>query len=432
MFTVNRRDFLKLTGGAAVVGSVVGMPSIARGAGQKVVVVGGGPGGATAAKYLRMANPNLDVTLIEAGQKYVCCFLSNEVLSGERTLESLQVGFDGLKKHGVKVVIDSVVGIDAAAKKVTTKGGQSFDYDRCIVSPGVDFKWDAIPGYTEADSETVTHAWKAGPQTTTLQKQVHAMKDGGTVVIVAPANPFRCPPGPYERASQIAMYLKKNKPKSKVVILDAKDDFAKKGLFIQAWTKLYGYGTPESMIRWVSAADGGKVEKIDVKTLTCSGPTEDFKADVLNVIPAQKAGHIAQVAGLVDEKGWCPVNKKTFESTKHPNIHVIGDASDAATMPKSAYSANSQAKVAAAAIVDLLAGKTPSTPSYVNTCYSIVGHDYGFSVAGVYKLDEAKNSIVSVEGSGGLTPMDTAPENLKREVTYAHSWFDNIISDGWM
>lgn len=432
MSNVNRRDFLKFTGGVALVGSVIGMPSIARGAGQKVVVIGGGPGGATAAKYLRMANPALDVTLIEATEKYVSCFLSNEILSGERTIDQLTIGFDGLKKHGVTVVIDTVVGIDPAAKKITTKGGKTFEYDRAIVSPGADFKWDALPGYSEAASEIVTHAWKAGPQTVTLHKQLLAMKDGGTVAIVAPPNPFKCPPGPYERASQIAMYLKHHKPKSKVVILDAKDDFAKKGLFIQAWTKLYGYGTPDSMIKWVSAADGGKVEKIDVKTLTASGPTEDFKADVLNVIPAQKAGHIAHVAGLVDEKGWCPVNKKTFESTKQPGIHVIGDASDATTMPKSAYSANSQAKVAAAAIVDILAGKEPGTPSYVNTCYSIVGKDYGFSVAGVYKLDEAKNSIVGVEGSGGLTPMDASPENLKREVGFAYSWFDNVIQDGWM
>ncbi|MBF0092923.1 MAG: FAD-dependent oxidoreductase [Alphaproteobacteria bacterium] len=431
MFKVNRRDFMKLTGGAAVVGSVLGMPHIARAAGQKVVVIGGGPGGATAAKYLKMGNPGLDVTLIESGDSYVACFLSNEVLSGERTLESLTVGFDGLKKYGITVVKDTASAIDPAAKKVTTSGGKTFDYDRCVVSPGVEFNYEAVVGYSEAASHKAPHAWKAGPQTLLLRKQLEDMKDGGTFVIVAPPNPFRCPPGPYERAAQVAMYFKHKKPKSKIIILDPKDDFAKKGLFIKAWTSLYGYGTPDSMIKWVSGADGGKVDKIDMETLTVSAQTEDFKADVLNVIPPQKAGHIAHVADLVNEKGWCSVNKKTFESSKHPGVHIIGDASDATTMPKSAYSASSQAKVCAAAIIDLLAGKEPGDPSYVNTCYSIAGPDYGFSVAGVYTYDAEKNEIAGVKGAGGLTPVDASPEMLKREVGYAHSWLANIVADSW-
>lgn len=428
MNNINRRDFFKVTGGAALATTMIGMPHIARGAGQKIVVVGGGPGGATCAKYLKLANPQLDVTLIEASEKYIACFLSNEAVIGERTLDSLSVGMDGLKKYGINVVIDTVVGIDGAAKKVTTKGGKSFAYDRCVVSPGVDFNYANIDGYTAEVAETIPHAWKAGPQTLLLKKQLESMKDGGTVVIVAPPNPFRCPPGPYERAALMASYLKKNKPKSKIIILDPKDDFAKKGLFVQAWSKLYGYGTPDSMIKWVSGADGGKVEKIDVKTLTAFAQTEDFKADVLNIIPAQKAGKIAFDAGLVNEKGWCPVNKKTMESSKVPGIYVIGDASDAATMPKSAYSASSQAKVTAAAIIATLAGKEPGEPSYINTCYSIVGHDYGFSVAGVYKLDAAKNEIT---GKAEVTPLDASPDTLKREVAYAHSWFDNIVADSW-
>lgn len=432
MFTVNRRDFLKLSGTAAVAGSVIGMPFVARGAGQKVVIVGGGPGGATAAKYLRMANPQLDVTLINAEDKYVCCFLSNEAVIGERTLESLTVGLDGLKKHGVNVVIDLVTGIDVAGKKVTTKGGKTFAYDRCVVAPGVDFKFDAIAGYDEAASQIAPHAWKAGPQTLLLKKQIDAMKDGGTVVIVAPPNPFRCPPGPYERASLLAHHLKKTgRGKSKIIILDPKDDFAKKGLFIQAWTKMYGYGTPDSMIKWVSGADGGKVDKIDMKTLTVSGQTEDFKADVLNVIPPQKATKLAADAGLTDEKGWCVVDQRTMESSKAPGVFVIGDACSAGAMPKSAYAANSQAKVVAAAIVDQLAGKEPGEPSYMNTCYSIAGEHYGFSVAGVYKYDATKKEVVGVAGAGGLTPMDAAPEVHHREVMYAHSWFDNIIADSY-
>ncbi|KAF0140715.1 MAG: NAD(FAD)-dependent dehydrogenase [Rhodospirillaceae bacterium] len=429
MFNINRRDFLKFTAVAATAVPAVGIPFIARSAGQKVVVVGGGPGGATAAKYLKMANPQLDVTLIEASEKYVSCFLSNEVLAEERTIESLTIGFNDLKKRGINIVIDTVTGINPAGKLVTTRGGKPYAYDRCIVSPGIDFKWNAIEGYDEAASETVPHAWKAGPQTLLLQKQIKSMKDGGTVIIVAPPNPFRCPPGPYERASLIAHYFKKHgKTKSRVIILDPKDDFAKKGLFTQAWTRMYGYGTPEAMIRWVPGAEGGKVDKIDPKALTVQAQTEDFKADVLNVIPSQKAGAIATAAGLVDEKGWCPVNQKTFESTKHPGIYVIGDACLAGVMPKSAYSANSQAKVAAAAVVAALAGREPGTPSYVNTCYSIAGHDYGFSVAAVYTFDEAKKEIV---GKAEVTASDASPEMLKREVSYAHSWFRNVVADSW-
>ncbi|KAF0119423.1 MAG: NAD(FAD)-dependent dehydrogenase [Rhodospirillaceae bacterium] len=432
MFTVNRRNFLKFTVATAAVAPVVGMPFIARGAaaaGQKVVVVGGGPGGATAAKYLKMADPNLDVTVIEASEKYVSCFLSNEAVIGERTMDSLTIGFDDLKKHGITVVIDTVTGIDPVGKTVATKGGKTYAYDRCIVSPGVDFKWGAIEGYDEAASETIPHAWKAGPQTLLLKKQIESMKDGGTVVIVAPPNPFRCPPGPYERASLLAHYFKTHgKTKSKIIILDPKDDFAKKGLFIQAWTRMYGYGTPESMIKWVPGAEGGKVDKIDPKALTIQAQTEDFKADVLNVIPPQKAGSIATAAGLVNDKGWCPVNQKTFESTLQAGVYVIGDACVAGVMPKSAYAANSQAKVTAAAVVAALAGKEPGTPSYVNTCYSIAGHDYGFSVAAVYRFDEEKKEIV---GKAEVTASDASPVMLKREVSYAHSWFDNIIADSW-
>jgi sulfide dehydrogenase [flavocytochrome c] flavoprotein subunit len=424
--SIKRRDFLKATGVVTAAG-LVGVPYIASAAGKKVVIVGGGTGGATAAKYIKMADASVDVTLIEANADYHTCYMSNEVLSGDRTIDSIRFGYDGLKGHGVNVVHDTVTGIDAGAKKVTTAGGQTFDYDRCIVSPGIDFKWGAIEGYDEATAETIPHAWKAGPQTVTLRQQLEAMDDGGTVAIVAPPNPFRCPPGPYERASQIAMYLKNHKPKSKVLILDPKDKFSKQGLFTGAWKKLYGYETDDSMITWVSGAACGKISAIDAATKTAMGEVEEFQVDVLNVIPPQKAGKIAADAGLTDDSGWCPVDLGTFESTIAPGVHVIGDASVATGMPKSGYAANSQAKVTAAAVVAMLKGEEPGTPAYVNTCYSIAGEDYAFSVAAVYQLAADKSKIVNV--AGGLTPGDAPAEQFKREVLYAHSWFANITKD---
>lgn len=421
MTHITRRNFLKVAGGTAAVGAI-GIPHIAFGASKKVVVVGGGVGGATVAKYLRRADSSIEVTLIEPNKHYYTCFMSNEVLGGERTMDSIKFDYTGLAKHGVKVVHDTVTGIDAAARKVTTAGGQSFAYDRCVVSPGIDFKWEAIAGYDEKVAETIPHAWKAGPQTVTLHKQLLDMKDGGTVIIAPPVGPFRCPPGPYERASQIANYLKKNKPKSKVLILDSSDKFSKQGLFMAGWKKHYG-----DMIEWVSAANGGKIESVDAASRTVQGTIDKFTGDVVNIIPPQKAGKIAHTAGLVNDKGWCPINQGTFESTIHANIHVIGDASVAGAMPKSGYSANSQAKVCAAAVAALLNGMEAPVPAYVNTCYSLITPEHGISVAAVYQLVDG--AIAGVKGAGGLTPADASEEMLKREVAYAHSWFKNITAD---
>jgi sulfide dehydrogenase [flavocytochrome c] flavoprotein subunit len=427
-----RRGFVKGAGAVTAVG-MVGTPYIALGASKKVVVVGGGTGGATAAKYLRMADPTIDVTLIEANKSYYTCYMSNEVLSGERSINSIKFGYDGLGKHGVKVVHDIVTSIDAKGKTVKTKGGKSFSYDRCIVAPGIDFKWETIEGYDALVAETIPHAWKAGSQTVTLRKQLESMKDGGTVCICPPPNPFRCPPGPYERASQIAHYLKHNKPKSKIVILDPKPKFSKMGLFTQGWKDLYGYGTDNSMIDWhgtPKGSDDNVLTGIDAKTRTASTGFNEVKADVLNVIPAQKAGTIAFAAGLTDDSGWCPINLHTFESTVHKNIHVIGDASIAKGMPKSGYAANSEAKVCAASVAALLNGQEPGTPAYVNTCYSLVGKDYGISVAAVYRLAEDGSKITKV--SGGLTATDASSEMRAREAQYAYSWFTNITNDIFM
>ncbi len=432
MSNISRRNFVKLTGGIAAATTALGYTRIAgasnHGGQKRVVIVGGGMGGATTAKYIKMADASVEVTLIEANEHYYTCFMSNEVLAGERTMDSIKFGYSGLAGHGVKVVLDTVTAIDAAKHTVTTAGGQTFEYDRCVVAPGIELKYDSVEGYSHEAAESVPHAWKAGPQTEILKQQLEAMKDGGLVVISAPPNPFRCPPGPYERASLIAHYLKEHKPKSKVLILDNKDKFSKKGLFEQAWTAMYGYGTENSMIEWVPASSDGKVLRIDAATKTAYTELSEHQADVLNVIPAMKAGKIATVAGLTDDKGWCPVDQKTFESTIHKDIHVIGDAAIAGKMPKSGYAANSQAKVCAAAIIAMLHGDAAPEPSYVNTCYSIPGKDWGISVAAIYRLG-ADGVISPVEGSGGLTPMDATAEMHAREVKYAHSWFANITAD---
>ncbi len=425
--TMNRRDFVKATGAIAAIGAL-GAPGIALGQGKKVVVVGGGTGGATAAKYIKMADESIDVTIIEPNEDYYTCYLSNEVLSGERTLDQIKQGYDGLKARGIKVVHEAATGIDADNKVVKTDGGE-YPYERCVVSPGISLLYDKIEGYSEEVAQKMPHAWKAGEQTKILRSQLTAMDDGGVVVIVAPPNPFRCPPGPYERASQIAMYLKEAKPKSKVLILDSKQAFSKQGLFTQGWERLYGFGTEDSLIEWQPGPDA-TVVGVDPDNLSVETDFGDeVKGAVVNVIPPQSAGKIALDSGLADDSGWCPVNKKTFESTQVAGVHVIGDAAIATKMPKSAYAANSQAKVTAAAIVALLNDEEPGVPAYVNTCYSIIGKDYGISVAAVYRLSEDGAEIAGVEGAGGLTPSDAEDFALAREVEYAYSWYDNIVHD---
>ncbi|MBV5335962.1 NAD(P)/FAD-dependent oxidoreductase, partial [bacterium] len=289
MLTPTRRSLLKYAGAAAAV-SAVSTPWVARAAGHKVVVVGGGPAGAAAAHYLKRFAPDIDVTLIEANPTHHTCFMSNEVIVGLREMDKIAVGYDRLKKVGVNVVFDFVTAIDAGAKKILTQGGQSFAYDRCVVAPGIDFKFDSIAGYSAEAAEILPHAYKAGPQTLLLRKQLEAMPDGGTFVMVAPPNPFRCPPGPYERASLVADYFKRHKPKSKVVILDAKDAFSKQKLFEEAWTKQFGYGSADSMITWVSAKQGGSATEVDVAGKTVLAGAGSFKGDVINVIPPQTAG----------------------------------------------------------------------------------------------------------------------------------------------
>lgn len=431
--SINRRSFIKAVGVTAASG-ILGVPCIALGASKKVVVIGGGAGGATAARYLKRADPAINVTLIEANKHYYTGFFSNEVLGGHRSMDSIKFGYDGLAKLGINVVHDRVIGIDQHKRFVATQDDNHYSYDRCIISPGIDYRWEEIEGYNEKIAEEkIPHAWDAGAQTVLLRKQLEAMKDGGTVLITSPVNPFRCSPGPYERASQIAQYFKHHKPRSKVIILDTKPDFAKRNLYMQGWEKFYGYGTDNTLIEWL-AGPTNRVEELRVNERVLVNEWGDkFKGDVINIIPPQKAGKLAQIAGLVKtsgrDAGWCPVDLKTFESSIHPGIHVIGDAAQAFSLPKSAYTATSQAKVCAAAVAAMLKGEEPGTPSYLNACYSIIAEDWGVSVASVYRLSEDGKSIDVVKNSGGVTPMDASPEQHKREAHYAQSWYVNITRE---
>jgi sulfide dehydrogenase [flavocytochrome c] flavoprotein chain len=423
MSKITRRDFIKLTGaGAATL--ALGYATSARAAnGPRVVVVGGGFGGATCAKYLKRADQNIQVTLVEPNTKFVTCPFSNYVIGGMRKIESITQSYDALRtKHGVNVVHDTVTAIDAAGKKVTLKSGKTLPYDRLVVSPGIDFKWTAIAGYSEQAASVMPHAWKAGAQTTLLRQKLEAMKDGGLVVMVAPPNPFRCPPGPYERASIIAHYLKTHKPKSKIIILDPKDKFSKQGLFMAGWEKLY-----PGMVEWVPGAKGGEIVSVNTKTMVVEGKLDKYKAAVVNVIPPQTAGTIALNSGLADDKGWCPVDPKTFESKLHPGIHVIGDAAIAGALPKSGFAANSEAKIAASAIAAMFRGESVADASYVNTCYSLLAPNYGISVAGVYRVTD--KGIVEIEG--GVSPKDATDGFREDEAKYANGWYASITADTW-
>lgn len=429
--TLDRRSFIKVLGGAsglALTGCAApgSSPAVASGSaseimaktGRRVVVIGGGYGGTIAAKYIRMMDKSIEVVLIERNDHFVSCPFSNLYLGGIlKDLSPLTIKYDKLAaNHGVKVVQAEVTAIDAAAHTVVTSKG-TLKYDRLVVSPGIDFRRDEVKGYDVAAEQTIPHAWKAGPQTILLRRQLEAMKDGGTVVLSVPLVPFRCPPGPYERTSMIAYYLKQHKPKSKIIVLDANPAIASKGpLFTKGWKKHY-----EGLIDYRPAK---KVTEVDVrnKTLVIEG-LEDVKGDVVNLIPPQRAGDIAVAAGLVgDDKRWCPVDANTFESKKHKDIHVIGDAAIAGAMPKSGYSANSEAKVCATNIVNAMNGKEIVSLSGINTCYSYITDKEAVSVAAVYAVKDG--NIIAVPNSGGVSPDLNETEGI-----YAKSWLNNILTE---
>jgi NADPH-dependent 2,4-dienoyl-CoA reductase/sulfur reductase-like enzyme len=407
----------------AAAAALLTTPLIARAqASARVVVVGGGFGGATAARFLRRADPHLDVALVEANPQFTACPFSNEVIAGLRDIAAQRFTYRTIAADGVRVIQAEATAVDPSSRRVTLGDGAVLAYDRLILSPGIDVAWGALPGYDEAAAERMPHAWKAGEQTLLLRRQLEAMPDGGTVVLSAPANPFRCPPGPYERASLIAHYLKTQKPRSKLLLLDAKDVFSKQKLFQAAWQQLY-----PGLLEWVSLSNGGKVTRVDPGSNTFETDFETHKADVGNVIPPQRAGRIALQAGVADRTGWCPIDPVTFESRLQPGIHVIGDAAIAGAMPKSAFAANAQAKVCAAAVVQLLAGDTPGEPRLINNCYSLVAPDYGISIAGVYR--PVKGQLTDVEGAGGISPVDAPAEQRVQEAEYADAWFKTITGE---
>ena len=419
---LNRRHLLAAAGGAAAALALPGCASVSSAPKARVVVVGGGFGGATAAKYIRLWAPDIEVVLVEREAAFVSCPLSNLVLGGSEKIENITTGYDALqKKHGVRVVRDEAISIDAAKKEVRLARGDTLKYDRLIVSPGVDFQYDQVPGLQTADAQArVLHAWKAGPQTVALRKQLEALPDGGVYALHIPKAPYRCPPGPYERAAQVAFYFKNHKPRSKVLVLDANPDItSKKGLFLKAWNELYP--------GIVEYKPNSEVVRVDAANNTIELQFETVRAGVLNVVPPQQAGRIAQTAGLITANNkWCGVNFQTFESTVAPGIHVLGDATlSAPGMPKSGFMANNHAKVAADAVIALIQGRPVNPdPIIANTCYSFVSDTDVVHVASVHKWNAEQKTLVAVQGAGGLTPTANALEGQ-----YAKSWARNIWAD---
>lgn len=417
--SVTRRDAVL---GIAAAATSFAVPSILRAqSAGRVVVVGGGFGGAACARALKRAEANLQVILIEPSTVFTSCPFSNEVIAGLREIDTQQFGYDKIAAEGVTVISQAVTTIEPQLRSVVTADGVALPYDRLVLSPGIDFHFEALPGYDDATSEKMPHAWKAGAQTLLLRRQLEAMPDGGTVAIAIPANPSRCPPAPYERASLIAHYLKTKKPRSKVLILDAKDNFSQQRLFEKAWKELYG-----DMIERIGLSQGGRVTSVDPATRTIVTEFGNYTPDVANVIPPQRAGRIAEVAGAADATGWCPIDPVTFESKLVPNIHVIGDACLGGGIPKSASAASAQGKACASVIVNLLAGRAPETPRLTGVCYNIVAPGYGFSLAGNY---QPRGDIFAEVEGGTSSPVDAPRELRAREATEAEHWFQTITAD---
>jgi sulfide dehydrogenase [flavocytochrome c] flavoprotein chain len=420
--TINRREFIKVAGAGAASAMLAGCATLDGLGKSRVVVIGGGYGGATAAKYLKLwGGADIEVVMVERNTQFISCPLSNLVIGGSKTIADLTRGYDGLVKAGVKVVHDEVNAIDPAKRVVTLARGKAISYDRLIVSPGVDFMYDSIPGLNnEAAQQIVLHAWKAGPETDALRKQLVSMRDGGVYAIHIPKAPYRCPPGPYERACQVAHYFKQAKPKSKVLILDSNEDIvSKKGLFTKAWKELYG-----DMIEY---RPNSELVDVDPASGTAKLAFGDVKADVLNVLPPMRASEIAKKTGLITANNrWCEIDWLTYESKAHKNIHVLGDAVLAApAMPKSGHMANAHAKACAAAVLDLLGNNEINpAPMLINTCYSFVSDKQVIHVSSVHKYDAAKKTMVTVEGSGGVSA-----ERSELEAAYGQAWAQNIWAD---
>lgn len=414
---MRRRDFLKLAGAASLAGCATRSPTPSK---ARVVVIGGGFGGATAAKYIRLWDPAIDVVLVERESSFISCPISNLMLAGYTGMAEISRGYDALRRHGVQVVHDEAVAIDSAKKTVRLARGGELAYERLIVSPGIDFNFGEVQGYEAAMGEgAVLHAWKAGPQTVALRRQLEQMPDGGVYILSIPLAPYRCPPGPYERASVIAGYFKQAKPRSKVLVLDANPDITSKaGLFKRAWSDLY-----PGIIEY---RGNSRAVAVDGKNKTVKLELDDVKGDVLNVVPPHRAGDIAMKAGLITTNNrWCDVDWRTMESKAVKGVHVLGDATlSAPAMPKSASMANNHAKIAAAAIIDFLNGRTPEPVKILNTCYSFVSQKEAIRVSSVHQWEAGQATLVAVKGSGGVSAARS-----EAEANYAWSWARTIWAD---
>lgn len=395
-------------------------PSYAQSA-ARVVVIGGGFGGASCARALRKIDARLRVTLVEPNRIFTACPFSNEVIAGLRDIEAQQFGYEKIAGEGVTVVAQAAVKIDPQARMVRLADGTSLAYDRLVLAPGIDLRFDALPGYDEAAAEKMPHAWKAGEQTLLLRRQLEAMEDGGVVALAVPATPYRCPPAPYERASLIAHYLKAKKPRSKILLLDAKDTIPQQLLFEHAWKTFY-----PGMIERIPLSQGGRVVSVEPATNTLVTDFGNYDAQVANVIPPQKASNIAKLAGAADNTGWCPIDPTTFASKLVPNIHVIGDAIIGGSVPKSASAAHAEGKACAAIVASLIAGTPPESPTFEGICYNTVAPGYAFFMSGSYHPRD--DLFAEIVGSGFTSPINGhgLDEVRKREADQAQSWFKTI------
>ena len=420
--TITRRRFAKGMGIALGLGTLAG-PAVVRAQSKgRVVVIGGGAGGATVAKYVaRDSKGELDVTLVQETPLYSTCFYSNLYLGGLRSFDSITHGYSTLAgKYGVKPVFERAIEVDTTAKRVRLASGATLDYDALVVAPGIDIIYDSIEGYSKAAADHMPHSWQAGPQTLLLKKQLDAMEDGGLFVMAAPPNPFRCPPGPYERVSLIAHTFKQSKPNSKILVLDAKAKHSKQALFQEAWENHY-----EGMVEWIPGDFGGEVESVDAANMTLTAGGETHKAAVANVIPAQRAGAIAQAAGLTDDSGWCPIVPATMASKMAEGVYVVGDACNPGDMPKSAFSANSQAKVAAMTIRHELTGSRAFPAKFRNTCWSTVAPDDSIKVGANYEPTDEKISKLD----GFISEVGETAEVREQTKLEADGWYAGITAD---
>ncbi|QWF70595.1 FAD-dependent oxidoreductase [Methylomonas paludis] len=431
MISQSRRQFLKWAAASGLISlsACSGLSKTA--APAQVVVIGGGFGGATVAKYIRLLDNSIKVILIEPKAKYITCPASNWLFAGMVGLQDLSVDYQALtSQYGVQVVSSSVTSVDTTRRRVLLADQQSITYDRLIMAPGIDFHWDRLPGYNQELADKFPHAWQAGRQTRLLQQQLQAMPAGGLVVITVPADPYRCPPGPYERASMIACWLKQHNPRAKLIILDAKTSFSKQKLFEAGWAKYFGYGSANSLIEWHALTDN-PIIGLDAKTATLETYFGDkFQAQVLNIIPPQQAGLIARQTELTDAGGWCPVAPQSGLSTFQDNIHIIGDAANYAPIPKSAFAANSEAKVCALAVVSLLNQQPLPEAQWLNTCYSLVTPEHGISVAGVYQLS-TERKIAAVPSAGGVSALNGISNQPQLEANYAKSVYRSLVADSF-